>query len=243
VREGGEILRKLAHVALALLFLAPYLSPELLRFMGGIDKIHFYMLLAALSASINSIQVKKPLFGRRILMELKTLRRMLVNEISDERWSGRIPLVERLRQLASMTDERMSDYEDKLLKYIESMERDYERRSGYIGVTFGAIGVAFSQLFFGDVTFYGILSLMIYDSVSALTTNLFDGPKIPYSHTSIIGALAASSLLAIVLVVFGIKPLEALIITLVCALTEAYFIEDNLALPIIVSLTGYLLGV
>ena len=239
-KREGEILRKIVHTLLVLALLLPYIFPEITAILG-LSKVHIYMLVATVFAAVNSFQIKKPLLARRILSEIRALRQVLINDILDQKIVRKVPLMERFTQLAKTTEERVRTFEDKLIEYIESMERDYEKRSGYIGATFGAVAIAFSQLFFGDATFYGILSLLVYDSLTAIATTALNGAAIPYSSTSIKGALLGFTSFLICLLALGVGAYKALILAVVALVSEAYFVEDNLALPISVSLTYWIL--
>ncbi|WP_243678406.1 hypothetical protein [Vulcanisaeta distributa] len=128
--------------------------------------------------------------------------------------------------------------EKTVKELLESVERDYERRGGYLGILMGAIGgVLISQLLTGNYVIYGIISVIVYDTMSAIGGVLLGRVRLPpFSNATMEGTLVGMASLAIVLFLFTNQLISSLAVTVVAALAEAYGMEDNLAIPVTTSL-------
>ena len=119
------------------------------------------------------------------------------------------------------------------------MERGYER-CGWLGAVSGIVGVLLSYLAFGRASVFGVISLSATDWVASLFSGV--GPKLPRSRTSLLGAVLGFFVMFLVTALLS-GPLTSLGLSLVASLVEAYGVEDNLELPVLVSLTAWCAGV
>ncbi|WP_054849772.1 hypothetical protein [Vulcanisaeta sp. JCM 14467] len=88
----------------------------------------------------------------------------------------------------------------------------------------------------GNYVIYGIISVIVYDTMSAIGGVLLGRVKLPFSNATMEGMLVGMASLAIVLFLFTNQLIGTFAITVVAALAEAYGFEDNLAIPVTTSL-------
>ncbi len=233
-------LRKLIHVLLAVLLLLPFIDPAAL---GQISPLTYYCIAVFTAALINSIHVKYPFYRDKLLEAFSTARRKAIMDLKNLIATNRIPAGTRLIESVDGFEEAMERLEEAMKGEIRRMERGYETIAGYIGITFGALGILISYVLFEQRTFYGILSLIILDPAAAIVGNLTGRHKLPLSNATLEGALAGFTAFTTALVILGLKPVQAVILAAVASLVEVYGIEDNLTLPVIVAATAMFLGV
>ena len=112
------------------------------------------------------------------------------------------------------------------------MERNYEQRGGYIGITHGVTGVLVSEVLFGDKTLYGILALLVIDTTTAFIAELKrPHHNLPYSWSTAEGSATAFIIYLLTLMLLGVDLYRASLMSLALVLVEAYAPEDNLLLP------------
>jgi dolichol kinase len=134
----------------------------------------------------------------------------------------------------------MIKYEEKLLEFISIVERDYEVRYGYICITFGLLSITMSYVFFKNFAIYGILALAIVDTVSSITTYFTPKRRKIYKHSDLsIATTFTIFTLALYLITLDLP--KSIAISTISVLTELISPEDNLTLPIVASLTAFIL--
>jgi len=239
-----EVLRKALHILLSTVLLLPFNEyfVETLRNYWGISPKEYYAALTIVAAFVNAVQIKRPLMREELLKVMRSARRKVMDEIKSlflNRTSSKVKFV----SLVDKLDEALTKLETLFSNQIRMLERSYERVSGYIGVTFGVVGAFSSFILFEKHAFYGILALMIVDPTAALVTRSIGKRSLPASRTSVEGALASTIIFFLVLSLLGIDILKSLLLSIVAMLAEAYGIEDNILIPLIVSLFATLLGV
>ncbi|BDR91354.1 phosphatidate cytidylyltransferase [Vulcanisaeta souniana JCM 11219] len=223
-------LRKLIHVVLSVFLIIPFIMN-----LGiyGISTTLYFTLITLIVSVIYVIQVKRPIITIMLLDALTSARRSILQQITKSPISSAIPL--------DTLDDSLMKLEKTVKELLDSVERDYERRGGYLGILMGAIGVLISQLLTGNYVIYGIISVIIYDTMSALGGTLLGRVKLPFSNATMEGALVGMASLAIVLFILTNQLIGPLAITVVAALAEAYGMEDNLAIPVTTSLIALVL--
>ncbi|WP_188602690.1 phosphatidate cytidylyltransferase [Vulcanisaeta souniana] len=229
-RLRAMALRKLIHVVLSVFLIIPFIMN-----LGiyGISTTLYFTLITLIVSVIYVIQVKRPIITIMLLDALTSARRSILQQITKSPISSAIPL--------DTLDDSLMKLEKTVKELLDSVERDYERRGGYLGILMGAIGVLISQLLTGNYVIYGIISVIIYDTMSALGGTLLGRVKLPFSNATMEGALVGMASLAIVLFILTNQLIGPLAITVVAALAEAYGMEDNLAIPVTTSLIALVL--
>jgi dolichol kinase len=127
-------------------------------------------------------------------------------------------------------------------KLIRMVERDYERRSGWLGMMSGLVGGASSYFIFGPSMIYGVLALVFVDGISAIFGMNFGRRIIPFSNKTIEGTLSGFLSFYIISILMTGRLLESLILAALSSVAELYGIEDNIAVPIVASATSYFLS-
>lgn len=225
------MLRKSVHLVLSLILLFPFM---LSRFGIDVDTAVFYSILSILSLTWNAVQIKKPLLRSEVKNFMRESREKFFKEIKNF-----LPLKSQVTSyVLDKIDEKIRGIEELVDNQLSAMERDYEKRGGYIGLTYGVLGVTISYFLFGRNSFYGVLSLATVDLLATIVGGLAGVHKLPFTDKSFEGSFSGAALFFIVIVLIGVSPLNAFILTLIAALVEAYAIEDNLFLPLFVSLAA-----
>ncbi len=222
----GDVLRKVVHflliVALAMplywreivetIFQKPY-PPEIRAFA---DPEVIYATVVIGAAFFNAFRIRSPI-PREKLLEF----RKKAAEIG--------PFGKKIEELLETMD-----------SLINTMQREYEKRAGYLGLVYGTIGVFTAYTLFGYEVVYGIAAMATTDIFSSLVGMAFGKRKIPFSNGTLEGMVAGffSFFLPLLLV----EPMwRALIIALSASFAEIYGVEDNLSIPVFVSFVSWLL--
>ncbi|MGB9631160.1 MAG: hypothetical protein ACPL09_04180 [Candidatus Methanodesulfokora sp.] len=124
---------------------------------------------------------------------------------------------------------------------IERLERDYERRAGWIGLLTGVIGIGGSYIVFRDCFIAGVLAMIFVDGISAIVGMSIGRRRIPLSKGTVEGTLAGF-LSYFIAMTFITNPVKSATIALLTSAAELYGIEDNLSVPMVSSLLLFLLG-
>ena len=128
----------------------------------------------------------------------------------------------------------------QFISSLESLERDYERRAGWIGLLTGVIGIGSSYIIFRDCFIAGVLAMIFVDGISAIVGISIGRRRIPLSKGTLEGTLAGF-LSYFLVMIFVIDPIKSLIIAFFTSTAELYGIEDNISVPIVSSLLFLLL--
>ncbi|MEM0226533.1 MAG: hypothetical protein QXF46_06625 [Thermofilaceae archaeon] len=221
-----ESLRKLIHVALALVLIIP-LTPEyasLFSYLGSTldPALSSYTILLFSALFVSTLRVRKPELRDSIVRITREARRTVLQ---------RLKALGPLHEVVEDVERALDRAEEGFFSLIESVERDYEKRYGYVAAICAVASVLTSYALFGPAaTARGILALAIVDPTASLVTLFLPrGRKIlkHYAHSP----LAAAALFTLALVAFGEKPARAVILSLIAALIELVSPEDNLTLP------------
>ena len=243
----SEVIRKVFHVSLTTLFLLPLTQYYniLIYKQFKISELEYYALLTIIAAFINAIQVKRPLIREEILNKMQTTRKRIMDEIRNlvmKYRKGDKTSHQRVLTFIEKIDYNLAKLERNFSEQIDLMERSHEKVTGYIGLTFGALGIFCSYILFGTTTIYGVLALMIVDPVTAIIT-CCSSRRLPYSKTSPYASLAAFfTYFAILYTFLHLEIPKILILSLVAVLAEAYGIEDNMVIPLAVSFVAKIMG-
>ena len=237
------MLRKAVHIIFCAILLLP-LTKVLSLIPMDIEPLQYYLSLGVIAATVNSIQVKRPLLSVEIRERMISARKRILEEILNLRIMKILPLgqkvIEGIDELGDMLEKLESSFNEQ----IRRMERSYEKVGGYIGVTLGIIGVAFSYAMVRDYTIYGIYALMIMDPVGAIIGIMYGRNRIPFSNATIEGAAAEFIVFTIFLVfALSIDVYRSILIALIATVAEVFGVEDNLFIPVAVSLATYILGI
>ncbi len=127
-------------------------------------------------------------------------------------------------------------------RLIRMVERDYERRSGWLGMMSGLVGGASSYFVFGPFMIYGVLALIFVDGISAIFGMNFGRRGIPFSNKTVEGTISGFSSFYIILILITGRLIESLILAAISSISELYGIEDNISVPIVTSAASYLLS-
>ncbi|OYT54159.1 MAG: hypothetical protein B6U76_07770 [Desulfurococcales archaeon ex4484_217_2] len=223
-----ELERKILHISLSLLLILPYFWTEL-------NAPIYFAIIALLANYFNALLLKKPLLPQEIKRNFTNMRRNIIFAFIQR---APQPLAKNLETIDLLFEKIEKGIEEEISK----IERNYEKIGGYIGITHGVLGVLVSEVLFSKYTFYGILALMIVDPASSVIS-VFTKFKhrLPRSWSTLEGSITAFLTFFLVLYTLGVPASQAILISLIGVITEAYAIEDNLLIPVIVSLSAYIL--
>lgn len=232
-----EVLRKLLHVLLSLLLLIPILEPyrEILSsFTSFADPtLLTYTILTMVMLLVNSIQIKALRLSASMYALMREGRKKLLDHAS--RGFGSMHIADFIKSL----DELMRKVEEGVTEFVKSIERDYERRYGYVAASYALVSTLASYAIFGECALYGIIALATIDPLASIVT-VFSKKRLLLKHAleSYLVALASFSAVTFVLTS---DALASVLIALVGVIVEALSPEDNLTLPFCVSAASYLL--
>jgi len=216
------ILRKIVHILLCSLLLIPFIN-----IVSFIDPLQYYSILLVVSSILNSFIIKKPLLSKELRNSFEKKRRQIFETILNPS-----PLA--LKGILSI-EKRIANLEKIIQEEISRMEREYEKKGGYIGIVYGIIGVLISYIFFKEYTFYGIIALMIIDPIAAIFGKKYGRYRVPITDKSVEGSFVSTLFFTIVLFLLDIDLEKAFVISFITAITELISIEDNLTIPMISS--------
>lgn len=216
-----EVYRKLIHIILSLLLFLPFFLP----LPKPLNIYNYYSLGLLAAALINSFVVKRS----KLSLELDTLRRELHRFADSLGDKARMPL--------TILEEAINDFHKFVEKQLALLERDYEKREGYVGLLYGMIGATISLLFDPCHTFYGIVALAVIDAVASLSSL-----SIWRKGKTAGGELIALTLYTILLLFLGMPLLQSLILSTISTITEYFSPEDNLTVPVITTVSAMMLG-
>jgi len=127
-------------------------------------------------------------------------------------------------------------------RLVSLVERDYERRAGWLGALSGLIGVSSSYFLFGSLASYGIFALILTDGLSSIVGISVGRVKIPMADGTVEGTAAGLiSYLALLVSLTG-DPYLAALVSISSSVAELYGGEDNIAVPIVSTLVAFLSG-
>ncbi|MEM2350933.1 MAG: hypothetical protein QXT26_00820 [Thermoproteota archaeon] len=221
-------MRKSIHLILSLILLLPFV---LSYFQVYIDATVFYSILSILALILNAAQIKRPLLRSEVKNLMRRSREKFFKDIK-----GFLPLRSQVTSLIlDRIDEKIREVEELIDSQLSAIERDYEKRGGYVGLTYGVLGVTISYFLFRNHALYGVVSMATVDLLSTIVGGLAGVHKLPFTDKTFEGSVSGATLFFIVLFMIGIPLLNAFILAILAAIVEAYAIEDNLLLPISVS--------
>jgi len=231
----SELLRKLVHVALALLLLLPLSSwYEQLTVRAGFKgdaALSTYVLLLVAALFVSTLRVRKPELRESILKISKDARRLVLQHVKS---------LGPLHEVVNGIEQALDRAEQGFFALVDAVERDYEKRYGYVAAICAVASVLASYALFGPAaTARGILALAVVDPLASVLTLLIGGRKI-LKHNPL--SVAASALaFAAALLAAGERPLRALLLGAAVSLIELISPEDNLTLPLGTAVLSYLL--
>lgn len=216
------VARKAVHVAFLALMALPFLLP--------IPMEVALSLLLVVAGFVYSVQVKEPArwaeFRQGIFRSLE--------EFADA-----------LEAIPPLDRPELRERYVKAVKELEAVmgaaERDYERRGGYLGVLMGIAGFTAAYLLFGVRHLPpALVSMAVYDAVSAIAGSALGGPRWR-GRISPAGTLAGAVANVAALFALGYGPLAAAAITALVVLADLVSVEDNLLIPLAAAGGSYLL--
>uniref|UniRef100_A0A7J3JPQ9 Phosphatidate cytidylyltransferase n=1 Tax=Ignisphaera aggregans TaxID=334771 RepID=A0A7J3JPQ9_9CREN len=236
---GREILRKMIHLMFALALaipLTPFYRQIFLDIGFPYDATVFtYALLTFISAFINSLQIRVPSIYAASLKMLRDFRKKVIEYISEN------IKVENISDILRDIDGAFDKHEEKFTEFITSVEREYERKYGYIGMTFGIVSITLAYTLFGSLpTLYGILALVVVDPITAIVTLLTVERFKKISKHTIPSIIAAFTAYTITCFLIDNNITTAISISLIAVLIELFSPEDNLTLPLIVAVFSHI---
>ena len=213
-------LRKAIHASMVLLLASPALVipllPEKLFPLQKPDPAWVYGLLMVIAAWINALRVKGP----AVSLSPEELEMLLL----------KTPMGQRV---------------DAAVKWFESLarqlEREYEKRAGWVGLMHGVLGVGVSYFLFGPIFIWGVLALATTDVASALVGAKIGRRRMPLASVSTVEGTLAGFLAFLPVACLHWTPLQAVLLSATAALSEAYGVEDNLEVPFVVSFVAWLM--
>lgn len=224
------------HVALALALLVP-LSPEYekLAKSAGLTSDpapSSYAILLVSALFVSTLRVRKPELRESLLKITREARRAILLHVG-----GLGPL----QEIARGVEQALDRAEEGFFSLIETLERDYEKRYGYVAAICAVASVLASYVLFGAAaTVRGVVALAVVDPAASLLTLYLPRGRKLLKHYAF-SPLAAAILLALTLVAIGDEPPRALALSIAAALIELVSPEDNLTLPLGVSALHYFL--
>ncbi len=234
-------LRKVIHVMFCIVLLFPFIVDT--ESFLHLTILQFYLVLSLFSLAVNVLQVRRPLIKHELVNAMRRSREKILREIRELRVLKRVPLGVKLVEGFTELDKKIRMMEDSFYTQIDRMERSYEKIGGYMGITAGVIGTLFSYVFFTKYSFYGVLSLLVYDTSSSLFGFAAGKRKWPKTNKTVEGSVFGLLFFTTVLFFLTGLLLNSFLISLVAAVTEAYGVEDNLFLPVSTSLVAFFLKI
>lgn len=232
--NSAELIRKGLHASLSLILLSPFV---LNYFKITFDATVFYSVLSILALTLNAIRIKRPLIGKEVKSFMRERREKFFNDIRNY-----IPLRSRVTgQVLDGIEEKIRGIEDLIDYQLSLVERDYEKIGGYMGLTYGILGVTISYFLFRDYALYGIVSLATTDAIATIVGGLAGTHRLPLTTKTIEGSISGFITFFIVLILMRVHAFSSLVLSIVAAVVEAYAVEDNLFLPIIISFISTLI--
>lgn len=220
VEARREVYRKAVHFLLSLILMAPFFIPLPIP----LDVYSYYAVGLFAAALLSSTAAKRSVF----LTRLSNFRESL-----EQRISG-IQELQRKVPLKAIEDAFLSLIEF-IEQQVEILERDYEKREGYVGLFYGMTGGVIGLLLSPCHVVYGLLALAVVDPAASLFNLMLKRGK------SFTGDLVAFGVYFAVLLLLGVPTLKCMLLALAAAVTEYFSVEDNLTLPPIVTLAALLM--
>jgi len=232
-REQAKLVlkRKLFHMLFVSLMLVPFLI-ELKIGEYMISYVQYFSILLGFAVAVNVTLVRMPEIRDEIIRQSRLFRKQFTEIIAAFKPTrGMAELIEKF-------DESLTRFEDMLVREISLLERDYEKRGGYIGMVAGAASTLIVASFLPEFLLPSILTLFTIDVVSAIVGAVFGRLFLPYSTSTLEGCIfGAIAFLPVALNYMGMW--NAVFISFTLAFVEAYSIEDNFFLPISCALLMY----
>ncbi|MGQ9596934.1 MAG: hypothetical protein ACUVQY_06080 [Thermoproteota archaeon] len=223
-----EVVRKGMHLFLSLILLIPFIPSH---FKAELNAEIFYSAISILALTLNAIRIKRPLLRSEAKIFMRERREKFLSDIRSF-----IPLKSEVTsQVLNKIEEKIRGIEDLIDNQLSAVERDYEKIGGYVGLTYGVLGVTISYFLFKDYALYGIISLATMDFIATIIGELTGTHRIPFTDKTVEGSISGFVTFFTVLILMGISPSNSLLLSTVAMVVEAYSIEDNLLLPIFVS--------
>lgn len=216
-----ELYRKIVHLSLCILLLYPFLFP----LPRPLSIYTWYALGLLAAAGINSIAVKR----FKLVMELETFRRELHDLLST--------VDENLRKHLYILEEAIEELHRFIERQLSLLERDYERREGYVGLLYGMIGAVASVMVAPCHTFYGVAALALVDATASIASIL-----LWKMEKTIAGEAAAFAAYTLFLLASGANPLYSVAVSFLVTTTEYFSPEDNLTVPFVGTILAAIMG-
>lgn len=228
------------HLILSLILLLPF--TQIYRdYISGlvnysVDPTLLTMnILLFLAAFINSLQIRVPNLKEKLARGLGDLRKKILDALElFVRSSQYVEAFENINKI-------ISRYEEKLLEFVSSVERDYELRYGYVCITFALLSITISYVFFNYLAIYGVLALAIVDTLSSIVSMFTQNRRKILKHTDISIAVTFS-VFTVLLYLLCFNIIHSIILSLVAIVVELISPEDNLTLPITVTLASHIMN-
>ena len=237
-----ELLRKSLHMLFATILLIPFINQSLIPALK-LNVLEYYVLLTLITAYINALQIKRPLIRKELKSTWRNTRKRIIDEVLNIKIIEKVPIGSFLRNSIRGIEEKIERLEDLVDNHIDLVEREYEKRGGYIGITFGALSVTLSYILFRKYLFYGILAILFFDPIASIVGEFYGRHKLPYTNATIEGSLAGFFSYLFVLFLLEKNPLKILILASSVLVGEAYGIEDNLTIPFVGSLIAFIVAI
>lgn len=220
-------MRKVVHVLLSTVLLLPYLV-DLSKY--GLTPLLYYSLAATGASLVYAAQIRRPMLTQALLDALLNARQVFFQQL--EKYPRNV------KEQVDALNEGLNKLEVSIREFVNSVERDYERRGGYLGMLMGAIGVLLADILAGNYVVYGVLSVMVYDTMSAVGGVALGRVRIPFTNSTLEGTLVGMACLALLLFLLTGALGSALFIPATAAVTEMIGIEDNLSIPLTTSIVA-----
>ncbi len=216
-----EVYRKIVHLCLSFLLIYPFILP-----LPDPLNIHVYYSLGLLAAAfINSVVVRRS----KLRAELENFSSELHKFVDSLGEKARMPL--------AVIEEAIDEFHGFIEKQLSLLERDYEKREGYVGLLYGMIGAVISLLVAPCHAFYGVMALAVVDTTASISSM-----AVWHRGKSLGGEAVAFLVYASLLVASGSNVPQAIVTSLLAVVTEYLSPEDNLTVPVVATTTAVLLG-
>lgn len=230
----SEVLRKVMHIVSSLLLLIP-LTP-LYRDLFSKEQppldptLLTYSILLFISSLINSIQIRLPNI-EDIVVSMSREHRKRFLEYINESFSNS-PLSEFVKGIERI----INRFESQLMIFIDTIKRDYEKRYGYVSITFALLSVFLSYVLWWGYNhtgvYIGILALAIVDGLTSLVSVVDRKSRRIFKHT-LLAYVVASSVFSLLIYSITLKPLLSIVVSIATVVIEMLSPEDNLTLPLL----------
>ncbi|HDH06931.1 MAG TPA: hypothetical protein ENF87_01025, partial [Thermoproteales archaeon] len=109
-----ELMRKAVHVSLVTLLLITYIMP--VEYLIGLNRLQVFFIATVVSSFFNSLQVKRPLFLQKILIDFRSTRQKILKEIIEDKILKKPQTYGKVLKFMGNIENIIEDFEERILE-------------------------------------------------------------------------------------------------------------------------------